>query len=84
MRPYELSDLADDLVELALYLLKPGGRLVFFLPTVTDEYQDVDIPVYEGMKLVGNSLQDFGKWGRRVRGHKMRTNHWISDNWIYS
>lgn len=50
----------------ALYMLVPGGRLVFFLPTVSDEYQDVDIPIMDGMELVGNSMQDFGKWGRRV------------------
>ncbi|KAF9520989.1 hypothetical protein BS47DRAFT_1378436 [Hydnum rufescens UP504] len=66
MRPYELSDLAHDLVHFARYFLKPGGRLVFFLPTVTDEYKDVDIPVCEGMTIVANSLQDFGKWGRRL------------------
>ncbi|KAF8320856.1 tRNA guanosine-2'-O-methyltransferase [Clavulina sp. PMI_390] len=65
-KPYELSDLAQDLVHFAAYMLKPGGRLVFFLPTVTDEYQDVDIPRAEGMELVANSLQDFGKWGRRL------------------
>ena len=65
-RPYELSDLAQDLVYLARYLLRPNGRLVFFLPTVTDEYQDVDIPTCDGMEVVANSLQDFGKWGRRV------------------
>ncbi len=67
MKPYELSDLAQDLVSFARYLLKPGGRLVFFLPTVNDAYRDVDIPKCEGMALVSNSLQDFGKWGRRVR-----------------
>lgn len=65
-RPYELADLTQDLVYFARYMLKPGGRLVFFLPTVTDEYQDVDIPQAEGMELIANSLQDFGKWGRRV------------------
>ncbi|ELU42696.1 RNA methylase [Rhizoctonia solani AG-1 IA] len=43
-KPYELSALASDLVELARYLLVPGGRLVFFLPTVTDDYAPVDIP----------------------------------------
>jgi tRNA (guanine10-N2)-methyltransferase len=47
-------------------MLKPGGRLVFFLPTINDEYQDVDIPCANGMQLIANSLQDFGKWGRRV------------------
>ncbi|KAG8690852.1 hypothetical protein FRC11_008665, partial [Ceratobasidium sp. 423] len=65
-KPYELSALASDLVELARYLLVPGGRLVFFLPTVTDDYAPVDIPQCEGMQLVANSLQNFGKWGRRL------------------
>lgn len=64
--PYELSDLTIDLVLLARYLLRPGGRLVWFLPTVAEEYQDIDIPVCEGMELVANSEQRFGKWGRRV------------------
>jgi tRNA (guanine10-N2)-methyltransferase len=67
-KPYEFSHLAKDLVILARYLLKPGGRLVFFLPTVTDEYEDVDVHTVmcEGMQIVANSLQDFGSWGRRV------------------
>ncbi|KAG8963016.1 hypothetical protein FRC03_003512 [Tulasnella sp. 419] len=65
-RPYEISDLAKDLIELGRWLLRPGGRVVYFLPTVSDEYQEVDIPTCEGMRLVGNSLQDFGKWGRRL------------------
>ncbi|KAF4567631.1 hypothetical protein EYR40_006632 [Pleurotus pulmonarius] len=67
-KPYELSELARDLVVLARYLLKPQGRLVFFLPTVNDEYEDVDIHTMlcEGMELIANSLQDFGSWGRRL------------------
>jgi len=65
-RPYELADLALDLTKFAHWMLKPGGRLVFFLPTVNDDYQEVDIPVVEGMELVANSLQDFGSWGRRL------------------
>jgi tRNA (guanine10-N2)-methyltransferase len=65
--PYELSMLAWDLVLLSRYLLKPNGRLVFFLPTVTDEYAEVDIPQMEGMHVIANSLENFGAWGRRVR-----------------
>jgi len=67
-KPYELSNLASDLVVLARYLLKPRGRLVFFLPTVTDEYDqlDIDSMLCEGMEVVANSLQDFGSWGRRL------------------
>lgn len=67
-KPYELSHLVSDLVVLARYLLKTGGRLVFFVPTVGDEYQEVDISsmLCDGMEVVANSLQDFGSWGRRV------------------
>ncbi|KAG6896803.1 hypothetical protein C0992_005953 [Termitomyces sp. T32_za158] len=67
-KPYELSHLAVDLVLFARHLLKPGGRLVFFLPTVTDEYEEVDIQTMlcEGMEVIANSLQDFGSWGRRL------------------
>jgi hypothetical protein len=67
-KPYEFSQLASDLVVLARYLLKTGGRLVFFLPTVTDEYEIVDIEsmLCDGMEVIANSLQDFGSWGRRV------------------
>ena len=63
-----MSHLAIDLVLLARYLLKAGGRLVFFLPTVTDEYEEMDIRsiLCDGMEVIGNSLQDFGSWGRRV------------------
>ena len=41
---------------------------MFFLPTVTDEYEEVDIDrmLCEGMEVIANSLQDFGSWGRRV------------------
>ncbi|KAF7793904.1 hypothetical protein EIP86_005026 [Pleurotus ostreatoroseus] len=68
MKPYELSVLAVDLVLFARYMLKPGGRLVFFLPTVTDEYAELDVQAMlcDGMELVANSLQDFGSWGRRL------------------
>ncbi|TFK54530.1 tRNA guanosine-2'-O-methyltransferase [Heliocybe sulcata] len=67
-KPYELAELARDLVLLSRYLLKPRGRLVFFLPTVTDEYQEVDVQTMlcEGMEVIANSLQDFGSWGRRL------------------
>ncbi|WVR03593.1 hypothetical protein IAU60_000585 [Kwoniella sp. DSM 27419] len=68
-RPYELANLCLDLILLARYLLVPGGRLVFFLPTVNEDYQEVDVPVVEGMKELkvdDGSVQDFGKWGRRL------------------
>jgi tRNA (guanine10-N2)-methyltransferase len=68
-RPYELTHLTLDLIKLARYLLVPKGRLVFFLPTVTEEYDAIDIPVVEGMRELKwgeGSVQSFGKWSRRV------------------
>jgi tRNA (guanine10-N2)-methyltransferase len=50
-------------------MLVSGGRLVFFLPTFPEEYEDVDVPVVEGMteiKYGKGSCQDFNKWSRRV------------------
>lgn len=38
---------------------------MFFLPVVNDEYESVDVPSLEGMKLISNSVEDFGKWARR-------------------
>ncbi|KAG6902748.1 hypothetical protein C0995_011896 [Termitomyces sp. Mi166 len=75
-KPYELSHLAVDLVLLARHLLKPGGRLVFFLPTVTDEYEELDVQsmLCEGMEIIANSLQDFGSWGRRLVTIRKTTN----------
>ena len=74
-RPYELTHLTLDLIRLARYLLVPRGRLVFFLPTVTEEYDAIDIPVVEGMKELKweeGSVQDFGQWGRRVSAAESR------------
>ncbi|KAL5524093.1 hypothetical protein ACEPAG_8266 [Sanghuangporus baumii] len=76
MQPYELSELVSDLVQWARYLLRPGGRLVFFLPTVTDEYTEVDVYslLCEGMEVIANSVQNFGSWGRRLITIKKITN----------
>ncbi|KAK8845581.1 hypothetical protein IAR55_006297 [Kwoniella newhampshirensis] len=68
-RPYELANLTLDLILLARWLLVPKGRLVFFLPTVNEDYDEIDIPIVEGMKELkfgAGSVQDFGKWGRRL------------------
>ncbi|KAF8844365.1 tRNA guanosine-2'-O-methyltransferase [Paxillus ammoniavirescens] len=67
-KPYELSTLIVDLILLSRYLLKPRGLLVFFLPTVTETYEEVDVQtsLCEGMELVANSVQGFGSWGRRL------------------
>lgn len=65
-KPYELSEVLDDLLAFASVHLIPMGRLVFWMPTANEEYKDVDVPVHPRFRLLGNSLQDFGKWGRRL------------------
>lgn len=64
--PWEMTEVIATLVTFALYVLKPQGRLVFFLPTNSEEYRDVDIPQVPGLRLVANSSQSFGKWARRL------------------
>ncbi|OLY83553.1 tRNA (guanine(10)-N2)-methyltransferase [Smittium mucronatum] len=63
---YEMSDVILDLLSLANNLLTTGGRLVFWLPTVTNDYQDSDIPKHPNLKLIANSEQNFGSWSRRL------------------
>ncbi|KAI8904005.1 S-adenosyl-L-methionine-dependent methyltransferase [Gorgonomyces haynaldii] len=64
--PYEMTDVIRDLVLFAVRFLVKKGRLVFWLPTVNEEYQPTDIPVHPSMRLVANSEQNFGKWSRRL------------------
>ncbi len=70
-RPYEMAQLCYDLVLFARYMLVAGGRLVFFLPTFPDEFEEYDVPQVEGMREVKygpGSSQDFGRWSRKVCG----------------
>lgn len=65
-KPYELADLADDLLDDAARLLSPGGRLAFWLPTVNEDYSAVDLPARDDMRLISVSTQNFGRWSRRL------------------
>ncbi|WFC98714.1 tRNA (guanine(10)-N(2))-methyltransferase [Malassezia yamatoensis] len=65
-KPYPLSHLTSDLLEYASALLIPSGRLVFWLPTMNEEGTETPIPEHAHFHLVAHSLQDFGKWGRRL------------------
>ena len=61
-------------------MLVPGGRLVFFLPTITEEYDAIDIPIVDGMKELKweeGSVQEFGPWGRRVSCERVATGRLI-------
>ncbi|KAI7826635.1 S-adenosyl-L-methionine-dependent methyltransferase [Kickxella alabastrina] len=64
--PYEMSDVIGDLMQFAAEKLVVGGRLVYWLPTVADEYDPKDLPVHPALSLVANSEQPFGGWSRRL------------------
>ncbi|KAJ2742700.1 hypothetical protein GGI20_004298 [Coemansia sp. BCRC 34301] len=64
--PYEMSDVISDLLEFAAEKLVVGGRLVYWLPTVADEYDPKDLPVHPVLRVVANSEQPFGGWSRRL------------------
>ncbi|KAJ3197422.1 hypothetical protein HK101_003848 [Irineochytrium annulatum] len=64
--PYELDEVILDLIDFAAKHLVPKGRLVFWLPTIPDEYEPDDIPKHRRVRLIANSEQYFGKWARRL------------------
>ncbi|RCH79166.1 hypothetical protein CU098_001341, partial [Rhizopus stolonifer] len=65
-KPYEMSEVLDDLLRFSAQHLVLGGRLVYWLPTVVDEYSITDLPEHPCMTLVSNSEQNFGQWSRRL------------------
>ncbi|KAI9486781.1 MAG: S-adenosyl-L-methionine-dependent methyltransferase [Benjaminiella poitrasii] len=65
-KPYEMSEVLIDLLNFAAKNLVVGGRLVYWLPTVVDEYSNDDVPQHPCMKLISNSEQNFGQWSRRL------------------
>ncbi|KAJ1967637.1 hypothetical protein IWQ62_001731 [Dispira parvispora] len=64
--PYEMSEVITDLLEFAARFLVLHGRLVYWLPTVVDEYTPQDIPEHPCLRLLANSEQPFGSWSRRL------------------
>ncbi|KAJ3092832.1 hypothetical protein HK102_002042 [Quaeritorhiza haematococci] len=64
--PYEMHQVLVDLLDFAACHLVSGGRLVYWLPTVSDEYSPEDVPTHPQFKLISNSEQNFGKWARRL------------------
>jgi tRNA (guanine10-N2)-methyltransferase len=83
MIEYEMSELVADLIKFAATYLVVGGRLVFWLPTLNDEYVAEDIPSHPSMQLIANSEQNFGKWSRRlITMEKIEQVENLSDNLV--
>jgi len=78
--PYEMDSLIVDLLEFSSQLLVHGGRLVYWLPTITDEYTPQDIPSHPSLRLVSNSEQVFASWSRRLITMEKRPNDSVSNH----
>ncbi|KAI7883806.1 tRNA guanosine-2'-O-methyltransferase [Lichtheimia hyalospora FSU 10163] len=77
-KPYEMSEVVSDLLNFAAKHLRIGGRLVYWLPTVVDEYASTDIPEHPSMVMISNSEQNFGQWARRLITME-KTREWTSE-----
>ncbi|KAI9336141.1 S-adenosyl-L-methionine-dependent methyltransferase [Obelidium mucronatum] len=72
--PYELDEVMADLISFAAKYLTPGGRLVYWLPTITENYSPKDVPRHKRLRLLDNCEQNFNKWARRlIVMEKLRT-----------
>ncbi|KAF9937650.1 hypothetical protein BGZ65_001295 [Modicella reniformis] len=65
-KPYEMTEVVADLLMFAVKTLVRGGRLVYWLPTVTEDYTIDDLPSHPCMELISNCEQAFGQWSRRL------------------
>lgn len=66
-KPYQFNSLLDDLLNFGAERLVDHGRLCFWMPTANDDFSEPnDIPLHPDLKLVGNCVQEFNKWSRRL------------------
>lgn len=64
---YVVSDVMRDLLMFAAQRLRVGGRLVYWLPTMTQQYKDEDLPLHPCLEIIANSVQPLTfKWERRL------------------
>ncbi|WBW71966.1 tRNA (guanine-N2-)-methyltransferase catalytic subunit Trm11 [Schizosaccharomyces osmophilus] len=66
LEQYQISDMVFDLICFAVKHLVDDGRLVLWLPTITEEYSIEDIPRHPCLSLICNSVQPFTHWSRRL------------------
>eukprot|EP01122_Echinamoeba_exundans_P004063 TRINITY_DN1409_c0_g1_i3.p1 TRINITY_DN1409_c0_g1~~TRINITY_DN1409_c0_g1_i3.p1 ORF type:complete len:332 (-),score=51.74 TRINITY_DN1409_c0_g1_i3:40-1035(-) len=54
---YSVPDVLSDLLDFAARNLVVGGRLVYWLPTLNEQYKPSDVPQHPCLRLVANSKQ---------------------------
>ncbi|KAK9447959.1 S-adenosyl-L-methionine-dependent methyltransferase [Limtongia smithiae] len=65
-KPYHFDALLDDLVVFAAEHLVDRGRLCCWMPTANDKDEETGIPTHPELVLIGNCIQEFNKWSRRL------------------
>lgn len=71
-KPYQFNSLLDDLLQFGADSLVERGRLCFWMPTANDDFVPNDIPLHPDLELVGNCVQEFNKWSRRLLVYRRR------------
>ena len=61
--PYGLGECMRDLLDMAARLLRRGGRLVFFLPSTRETFQEEELPEHPMMALVSDRCAGRGGGG---------------------
>lgn len=89
-RPYAVSDVMSDLLNVAAMTLKMGGRLVYVIPSMLDFDESEDLPRHECLKLESVCYQPLQiELGRRTvtmkkvkeYDEKKRT-HYMENTWV--
>lgn len=56
-----------DLLDMSAKLLRPGGRLVYFMPAAPEVYNEEELPQHPALRLIANSEQVLStKFSRRL------------------
>ena len=58
-KQYSFTAILVDLLSFAAAVLVPDGRLSFWMPTVDDVEETIDIPMHNKLELVSVSVQPF-------------------------
>lgn len=78
-KPYELSNLLDDLLKFAAERLPVNGRLAFWMPTANDDFEVNLLPQHQKLELIYNLEQEFNKWSRRLLVYVKRDHDYIGE-----
>ena len=67
MKAHDAGECLRDLLHMSAKLLRPAGRLVYFLPAAPEVYREEEVPQHPALQLVANSEQVLStKFSRRL------------------